>query len=261
VLSAAAVVFTPSPTVPSQFQLGTPGRNNCPARYDRITALSVCETAAAFLGMPFGGSEWNHEYPNGCYMVGSVYLNTYGFGGNVEASSYQLLCASGAPHARACMCACAFLDFCAACAPDVTVSGAEETNSGSMGVYMSAAMTQGGRPVYKRVGTTVQYLFYSPEVKRWRISPDYMDAVVNISTGYTAALCPEQATGYASWTGSEWASTPVITVLAKIARGTYHLSHTRTHAQSQFTSHVPQVKCGRKGRPTRTGLPELATPR
>ena len=105
VLSAAAVVFTPSPTVASQFQLGTLGRNNCPARYYRIIALSVCETAAAFLGMPFGGSEWTRQYPNGCYMVGSVYFNTFPHDDSdrVEASSYQLLCASGAPHARACM--------------------------------------------------------------------------------------------------------------------------------------------------------------
>ncbi len=101
-LSAAALVFTPSPTVPSQYQLGTVGSNNCPDRYDRITALSVCEAAAASQGKPFGGSEWDSQYPNGCYMLGSVYLNTYGFGGNVFAYPYyQLLCASGAAHARA----------------------------------------------------------------------------------------------------------------------------------------------------------------
>jgi hypothetical protein len=82
-----------------------------------------------------------------------------------------------------------------------------------MGLYVKLNQTtQGNRPVYKRVGSTMLYLFYWPEFSSWRIGADYTVGSCSVSTPSTEALCPEQATDYAAWTGSAWTFTPVITV-------------------------------------------------
>ena len=90
----------------------------------------------------------------------------------------------------------------------MTLGGAEATNPQAMGVYRKvASSTQGDRPLYRRVGSTVvQYLFYSPSFSSWRIGADYTVGSAFVSTGATEALCPEQATGWLMWNGSAWAS-------------------------------------------------------
>ncbi len=49
------------------------------------------------------------------------------------------------------------------------------------------------------------YLFYWPGFTSWRIGADYTDGwSSDVRSTATEALCPEQATAYAAWTGSAW---------------------------------------------------------
>jgi hypothetical protein len=67
-----------------------------------------------------------------------------------------------------------------------------------MGTYTQvASLTQGDRPVFKRVGSTVPYLFYSLGASSWLIGNDYMvDSTRIVQSVRTAVLCPDQAPGW-----------------------------------------------------------------
>jgi hypothetical protein len=103
----------------------------------------------------------------------------------------------------------------AACYDSVTVSGAEATAQASrMGTYTKVAgLTEGDRPVYKRVGSsgTVQYLSYR-STGHWAIGPDYASDQVGVRSSRTEALCPNQVTDWQAWSGVAWVSAPPITV-------------------------------------------------
>ncbi len=77
------------------------------------------------------------------------------------------------------------------------------------------SVTEAGRPVYQRVGTTVTYLFYRPSTGGWSISSDYLlsDSSSVRSTGNAGAACPDQATGWQAYTGGAWVGTYPITVV------------------------------------------------
>ncbi len=95
----------------------------------------------------------------------------------------------------------------AVCSDSVTVSGAEAVQSAFMGTYLKAAgLAQGSRPVYQRVGETVQYLYYWPSSNDWYIGADYTSNIVGLHSAGTAAACPDQATGWQVWNGSAWVS-------------------------------------------------------
>ena len=77
-----------------------------------------------------------------------------------------------------------------------------------------ANVTQGERPVYQRVGSTVAYLFYWPNVSNWRIGSNYTSDTSGVrSTGNADAACPDQATGWQAVVGGVWVSTYPITVV------------------------------------------------
>jgi hypothetical protein len=82
-----------------------------------------------------------------------------------------------------------------------------------MGAYTKLPnVTQEGRPVYQRVGSTVMYLFYWSSY--WGISSNYTSSLsLTRSTGNAGAACPDQATGWQAYTGSGWVSTYPITVV------------------------------------------------
>jgi hypothetical protein len=55
--------------------------NACPAGYSKITEVTTCKAAAAFLGRMFSGAFTSLLFPSGCYLrnldtaVAFVYLN------------------------------------------------------------------------------------------------------------------------------------------------------------------------------------------
>jgi hypothetical protein len=60
-----------------------------------------------------------------------------------------------------------------------------------------ANRTQGDRPVYQLVGSTVEYLYYWPSTHNWFIGPNYTSDFVGVrSAGNAGAACPDQATGW-----------------------------------------------------------------
>jgi hypothetical protein len=82
--------------------------NACPAGYSKITDVTACRVAAAFLGTPYGNSNSLPTKPSGCYLNTvsdpKVYLNTHATG--AAAADAQPLCllfgappATAAPHA------------------------------------------------------------------------------------------------------------------------------------------------------------------
>ncbi len=95
------------------------------------------------------------------------------------------------------------------------MSGAEAVLAPRMGTYTKAAnVTQGERPVYQRVGSTVAYLFYWPSTRDWSIGSNYTSGSASVrSTGSASAACPDQATGWQVSTGGVWVSTYLITVV------------------------------------------------
>ncbi len=101
------------------------------------------------------------------------------------------------------------------CFESVTVSGAEAVQATRMGVYTKlASVTQGGRPVYQRVGSTVAYIFYWPSTTQWCIGGNYTSGASSVrSTGIAGAACPDRATGWQVWTGGEWESAYPIAVV------------------------------------------------
>jgi hypothetical protein len=104
-----------------------------------------------------------------------------------------------------------------ACFESVNVSGAEAapiTAASRMGAYTKLAnVTQGDRPVYQRVGSTVAYLFYWPNTSEWRIFSNYASRSAGFkSTGNTGAACPDEATGWQTFTSGAWVSTYPISV-------------------------------------------------
>ena len=64
---------------------------------------------------------------------------------------------------------------------------------GLMGTYTKVAgLSQGGWPVYERVGSTVQYLFFWPVFQRWLIGPDYRTGASTLQSGGGFAFGAEQ---------------------------------------------------------------------
>ncbi len=107
-----------------------------------------------------------------------------------------------------------------ACVESVTVSSPEAVANAvqvsRFGTYtkLAANVTQGGRPVYQRVGSTVMYLFYWPSSRNWLIGSSYISGSSGIaSTDSAGAACPDQATGWQAYTGGAWVSTYPITVV------------------------------------------------
>jgi hypothetical protein len=100
-----------------------------------------------------------------------------------------------------------------ACFERITVSGAEAVQASRMGTYSKLPnVTQAGRPVYQRVGSTVIYLYYWSSY--WGISSNYTSSLsLTRSTGNASAACPDQATGWQAFTGGAWVSTYPITVV------------------------------------------------
>ena len=99
------------------------------------------------------------------------------------------------------------------CFERVTVSGAETVQAARMGSYTKVAnVTQGERPVYQRVGSTVMYLFYWPNASNWRIGGNYTSSSSGVKSTGNGAACPDQATGWQAYTGGVWVSTYPITV-------------------------------------------------
>ena len=80
-----------------------------------------------------------------------------------------------------------------------------------MGTYTKLAnVTQRGRPVYQRVGSTVMYLYYWSIY--WLIGSNYTSSASSVgSSGNAAAACPDQATGWQVVISGAWVSTyPVV---------------------------------------------------
>jgi hypothetical protein len=84
-----------------------------------------------------------------------------------------------------------------------------------MGAYMEVPnVTQAGRPMYQRVGSTIAYLFYWPSTSQWLIGNNYSSGSASVqSTDSAGAACPDQATGWQVYAGSGWVSTYPITVV------------------------------------------------
>ncbi len=84
-----------------------------------------------------------------------------------------------------------------------------------MGTYTKLAnVTQAGRPVYQLVGDIVAYLFSWPSTRRWLIGSNYSSSSSGVrSIDGAGAACPDQATGWQSYTGGAWVSTYQITVV------------------------------------------------
>ncbi len=93
------------------------------------------------------------------------------------------------------------------------MSGAEAVQAPRMGVYTKlASVTQGERPVYQLVGSTMAYLFYWPSWSQWLIGSSYRSASVALASTDSGAACPDQATGWQVVAGTEWVGAYPITV-------------------------------------------------
>jgi hypothetical protein len=84
-----------------------------------------------------------------------------------------------------------------------------------MGTYSKMAnLTQADRPVFKRVGSTVMYLFYAPSVSIWIVGSNYTSSSGNIrSSGNSGAACPDLVTAWLVYNGSAWVGTYPINVV------------------------------------------------
>ena len=108
--------------------------------------------------------------------------------------------------------------FCAACADSFIVGGAEKYQPAMMGAYTKVVgLISGPRPVYKRVGSTVAYLYYWPSSGEWSISANYTsDKSRSLKSAGAGALCPELATGWKVLFGGAWVfgeAAPIIKVV------------------------------------------------
>ena len=101
------------------------------------------------------------------------------------------------------------------CYGSLTVSGAEAVQAAAMGTFTKVAnLTQGYRPVYKRVTAAptappVLYLFYWPSTSEWLIGSNYTSTSnISVQSAGIAALCPEQVPeiGWEVYNGSAWVS-------------------------------------------------------
>ncbi len=105
-----------------------------------------------------------------------------------------------------------------ACVESVTVSSPEAVANAvqtlRFGTYTKLAnVTQGDRPMYQFVGSTVAYLFYSPSTRNWLIGSSYSSGTAGVkSTDSAGAACPDEATGWQAYTGGAWVGTYPITV-------------------------------------------------
>ena len=96
--------------------------------------------------------------------------------------------------------------------PEAVAAGVQATR---FGTYTKLGnVTQGDRPVYQRVGSTVAYLFHWPSTSRWLLGSNYTSGSSGVrSSGNAGAACPDQATGWQAYTGSAWVGTYPITVV------------------------------------------------
>ena len=96
--------------------------------------------------------------------------------------------------------------------PQAVAAGVQATR---FGTYTKLAnVTQGDRPVYQRVGSTVSYLFHWPSTSDWRIGSSYTSGSAGVrSSGNAGAACPDQATGWQAYTGGVWVSTYPVKVV------------------------------------------------
>ncbi len=96
--------------------------------------------------------------------------------------------------------------------PEAVAAGVQATR---FGTYTKLGnVTQGDRPVYQLVGSTVAYLFHWPSTSDWRIGSSYTSGSSGVkSTGNAGAACPDQATGWQAYTGGAWVGTYPITVV------------------------------------------------
>jgi hypothetical protein len=91
-----AVAVTASPTPGPSYVYGTAGSNTCPVGSTRVTDWTVCEQAAAALGLSWNGFGFATD-PKGCYKSGTydAYFNDHATGGT--ACTYcQLICLGAA---------------------------------------------------------------------------------------------------------------------------------------------------------------------
>ncbi len=94
------------------------------------------------------------------------------------------------------------------------MSGAEAVQRERMGTYTKVAdLMQGERPLYQRVGSTVEYLFYWPSGRRWVMGNNYTSNLFGLLSANTAAACPDQATGWQAYNSGAWVSTYPINVV------------------------------------------------
>ena len=122
----------------------------------------------------------------------------------------------------------------------VLPNAAASAAMGAMGTYTKVgSLTQSGWPVYKRVGSIVQYLFFWPTFQRWLIGPDYETGLSSVQSGggfafgaervlyagsssaadpvasenASSAVCPDEANDWVLFDGEGgWISTYPITV-------------------------------------------------
>jgi hypothetical protein len=91
----------------------------------------------------------------------------------------------------------------------LTVSCAEHAPH-LTGTYRKVADTKtADRPVYKRVGSRVKYLFFSSNNNEWRIGHDYLSDSISATSDKRRALRPEDSTGWQVWNGEAWVSKPI----------------------------------------------------
>ncbi len=94
-------------------------------------------------------------------------------------------------------------------------AAANAVQASKLGTYTKMPnVTQAGRPIYQRVGSTVAYLFYWPSTGRWLIGSSYSSGSASVqSTDSAGAACPDQVTGWQAYIGGAWVSTYPITVV------------------------------------------------
>ena len=108
----------------------------------------------------------------------------------------------------------------------VIPEGATSAAMDVMGMYTKVPrLTQGGFPVYQRVGPSVQHLFFWPAFQRWLVGPDYNTGLSSVQShgGFAFGVeqvvvapdgpsCPDEASDWVIYGQGGWVSTFPITV-------------------------------------------------
>ena len=93
-----------------------------------------------------------------------------------------------------------------------------------MGTYAKvAALTRWNRAVYRRVGSTVMYLYYwlpASGAGYWNVGPSYTANNAFVSSYLTGVLCPQQQPDWLVWSSStsQWVYTYPVTVVDPCTR-------------------------------------------